>query len=144
VENFEGGEKQVSEEKRREILERREAHRKLSERIVAGTEYSETIVVKGIDKQDHEVTVYAVSDEDYRKAIKIAGMESKDLLDRSAVLAHWGLANAIAPIATRDPDICKVIKPAQSFKILEKVIEMSDFPFRAPTDIREKPVQPTA
>jgi len=132
------------EEKKKEILARREAHKKLSEIIVAGTEYSETIVVKGIDNQDHEVTVYAVNDEDYRKAIKMAGMESKDLLDRNAVLAHWGLANAIAPIATRDPDICKVIKPAQSFKILEKVIAISDFPFRAPTDVREKPLQPTA
>jgi len=134
----------VSEEKRKEILERREQHKKLSEIILAGTEYSETVVVKGIDNQDHEVTVYALSDEDYRKAIKIAGMESKDLLDRNAVLAHWGLANAIAPIATKDPDICKVIKPAQSFKILEKVIDISDFPFRGPAEPSEKPVQPAA
>lgn len=134
----------MSEEKRKEVLERREAHRKLSERIAAGTEYSETVVVKGIDNQDHEVTVYAVNDEDYQKAIRISGMESKDLLDRNAVLAHWGLAIAIAPIATRDPNICKFIKPAQSFKILEKVIEISDFPFRAPTVVRPEQVQSAA
>jgi len=134
----------LEENEKKAILERREAHRKLSEIILAGTEYSEKVVVKGIDGKDYEVTVYAVSDEDYRRAIKIAGMDSKELLDRNAVLAHWGLANALAPIATRDPEICKVIKPAQSFRILEKVIAISDFPFRAPTNVRTEPVQPTA
>jgi len=134
----------LEEDEKKAILERREAHRKLSEIILAGTEYSEKVVVKGIDGKDYEVTVHALSDEQYRQAAEAAGMSSKDMIDRSAVLAHWKLAQAIAPIATRDPDICKVLKPAQSFKILEKVIAISDFPFRAPTDVRQEQVQPTA
>jgi len=134
----------VSEEKRKEILERRELHKKLSEIVLAGTEYSETVVVKGIDGKEYEVNVYALSDEQYKQAIEASGVNPKSLVDRTEILSHMKLAQAIAPIATRDPEICKVIKPAQSFKILEKVLEISDFPFRSPPDIREKPVQPTA
>jgi len=124
--------------------ERSEVHKKLSERILAGTEYFEIVTVKGVDRKDHEIAVYALSDEEYRNAVVAAGLSSKDMMDREAVLAHWKLAQAIAPIATRDPNICKNIMPAQTFRILEKVIAISDFPFREPTDIREKSVQPTA
>jgi len=134
----------VSEEKRKETLERREFHKKLSEIILAGTEYFETVTVKGIDGKDYEVPVYALSDEQYRQAIESSGVNPKSLVDRTEILSHMKLAQAIAPIATRDPDICKVIKPAQSFMILEKVLAISDFPFRATSDIREKPVQPAA
>ena len=132
------------EERRKEILERRAENRRLSEIILAGTEYSESVTVKGVDGKDYDMQVHALSDEEYRSAIEAAGLSSKDLMDRGEVLAHWKLAQAIAPIATRDPNICKALKPAQTFKILEKVIQISDFPFRAPTNISEKPVQPTA
>ena len=134
----------MEENEKKAILERREAHRKLSEIILAGTEYSETVVVKGIDGKDHEIQVHALSDEEYRSAIEKAGLSSQAMMDRTEVLGHWKLAQAIAPIATRDPDICKVLKPAQSFKILEKVIAISDFSFRAPTGVRREQVQPTA
>jgi len=134
----------LEEDEKRKILERREVHRKLSEIILAGTEYSEQVTVKCIDGKEYEVTVYALSDEQYRQAVEAAGLSSKQMMDREEVLAHWKVAQAIAPIATRDAEICKVLKPAQVFKILQKVIDISDFPFRVPTDIREKPVQPTA
>jgi len=134
----------MDEEEKKKILERREAHKKLSEIIAAGTAHCEPVTVKGMDGQDHEVDVYALSDEQFKRAIRNAGVNPRDLETRENLMQHIEFAQAVAPIATRDPDICKVIKPAESFAILKKVLDISDFPFRANADIREKPVQPTA
>jgi len=134
----------MDEEKKKRILEIREGHRKLSEIILAGTEYSETVEVVALDGEKYEVRVYALSDEQYRSAVEKAGLSSKQMMDKEEILGHWKLAQTIAPIATRDPGICSALKPAQTFRILEKVLKISDFPFRGPAIPSEKPVQPAA
>jgi len=133
----------MDEEKKKRILEIREGHRKLSEIILAGTDY---VTVKALDGTEYDVKVHALSDEEIREAIEKTGVDFKDLMNQSnpTILGHWKLAQAIAPMATEDPDICKAIQPGESMKIMKKVWELSDVPFRAPPDIREKPVQPAA
>ena len=134
----------MDEEDKKKILERRETHKRLSEIILAGTEYSEPLTVKTVDGKEYEVTVYALSDQQYRKALEETGVQPQDLMDRNRLLEHMKLAQIVAAMATKDPGICSVIKPVESFKILEKVLKISDIPFRPPPDLREKQIQPTA
>jgi len=125
--------------------EKTATNRKLSEMILTGTEYFETVTVKALDGKEYNVKVHALNDEELREAIEKTGVDFKDLMNQSnpTIIGHWKLAQAIAPMATRDPQVCKALKPAESLKILKKVFEMSDLPFRAPTEPSGKPVQPS-
>lgn len=129
-------EKQLEEIAEREFEEREKAHKKLSEVILKGVEYSEIITVIGTDKKDHKVRVYAISDRQYRRIVEESGISPKLLLDRNEILSHLKFAEVAASVATKDPEICDSIKPLESFKILRKVIEISDFPFPAPSNVQ--------
>jgi len=145
------------EKERREVLERAEkieevaeqefaaresAHKKLSEILLKGPEYSEVITVKGIDNKDHKVRVYAIADYAYRQIVDESGISPKLLLDRNEILSHMKFAQCAAAVATKDPDICKVIKPLEAFKILRKTLEISDFPFRAAENVQQDQREP--
>ena len=66
-----------TEERRREIQEIREAHEPLAQIVVKGTEYHEPVTVKTVDKKEHSVEVYALSEKDLIEAFQSAGRISK-------------------------------------------------------------------
>jgi len=117
----------VSEEERRrqEILTTRAEHKRLSEMITLGTEYSETVTVQGTDKKDHAVQVYPLSDKALKDVLMEAGAELADIGDRKKVVSNLKLLQLVAVKATRDPDICKVLMPLQSLPIALKAFELS-------------------
>jgi hypothetical protein len=117
----------VSEEerRRREILATRAEHKRLSEIIVLGTEYSEIVSVQGIDKKNHDVKVYPLSDQALKDVLMEAGAELADIGDRKKVVSNLKLLQLVAVKATRDPDICKYLMPLQSLPIALKAFELS-------------------
>lgn len=134
-------------ERKREILERRERHRKLSEVILAGTEYFETIAVRGRDGKDHEVDVYALSEREFREALANCGVDPSDLGRRERLAQNLQFVDTIARIATRDPEIDAVLAPQETAKIMMKAFEISGLsgPFRpSPGDVRGEPLEPGA
>ena len=118
---------EVSEEesRRQETLAVRAEHKRLSEMIPLGTEYSETVTVLGIDKKDHAVKVYPLSDQALRDVLVEAGAELADIGDRKKVVSNLKLLQLVATKATRDPEICKYLMPLQSLPIALKAFELS-------------------
>ena len=117
----------MSEEERRrqEILATRAEHKRLSEMIALGTEYSEIVRVQGIDKKNHEVKVYPLSDQALKDVLIEAGAELADIGDRKKVVSNLKLLQLVAVKATRDLDICKFLMPLQSLPIALKAFELS-------------------
>lgn len=117
----------MSEEERRrqEVLETRAEHKRLSEMIPAGTEYSEIVTVQGIDKKDHTVKIYPLSDQALKDVLMEAGAELADIGDREKVVSNLKLLQLVAAKATKDPDICKFLMPLQSLPIALKAFELS-------------------
>jgi hypothetical protein len=117
----------VSEEERRrqEILTTRVEHKRLSEMIPAGTEYSEIVTVQGTDKKEHSVIVYPLSDQALNEVLTASGAELADIGNREKVVSNLKLLQLVAVKATKDPDICKVLMPLQSLPIALKAFELS-------------------
>ncbi len=117
----------MSEEERRreQLLETRVEHKRLSEMITLGTEYSETVTVQGTDKKEHAVKVYPLSDEALKDVLLEAGAELADIGNRQKVTSNLKLLQLVAVKATKDPDICKVLMPLQSLPIALKAFELS-------------------
>ena len=103
----------------------REEHKKLSEMILAGTDWYETLTVRGVDGKDHEVRVYAVSDHDLREAIRTAGIDAADIGNREKLLAHMDFTAKVACMATGDPELCKALVPGEAPRIAAKAFELS-------------------
>jgi len=117
----------VSEEesRRQETLAIRAEHKRLSEMIPSGTEYSETVIVLGIDKRDHAVKVYPLSDQALRDVLVDAGAELADIGDRKKVVSNLKLLQLVATKATHDRDICSYLMPLRSLPIALKAFELS-------------------
>ncbi len=116
----------MSEEGRRqEILATRAEHKRLSEMITLGTEYSEIVTVLGTDKKEHAVNVYPLSDQALKDVLVEAGAELADIGNREKVVSNLKLLQVVAVKATRDPDICKFLMPLQSLPIALKAFELS-------------------
>jgi riboflavin biosynthesis pyrimidine reductase len=117
----------LSEEERRrqEILTTRAEHKRLSEMIPLGTEYSELVTVQGIDKKDHAVKVHPLSDQALKEVLMEAGAELADIGDRKKVVSNLKLLQLVAVKASRDPDICEFLMPLQSLPIALKAFELS-------------------
>jgi riboflavin biosynthesis pyrimidine reductase len=117
----------VSEEetRRQEKLATRAEHKRLSEMIPAGTEYSETVTVLGIDKKDHAVKVHPLSDQALKEVLVEAGAELSDIGDRKKIVSNLKLLQLVAGKATGDPEICKFLMPLQSLPIALKAFELS-------------------
>lgn len=93
--------------------------------IPLGTEYSETVTVRGIDKQDHAVAVYPLSDQALNEVLTASGAELADIGDRTKVVSNLKLLQLVAVKATHDPDICSYLMPLQSLPIALKAFELS-------------------
>jgi hypothetical protein len=117
----------VSEEERRrqETLAVRAEHKRLSEMIPLGTEYSETVIVLGTDKKEHAVNVYPLSDQALRDVLVEAGAELADIGNREKVVSNLKLLQLVATKATHDRDICSYLMPLQSLPIALKAFELS-------------------
>ena len=115
----------MSEERRREIQEIREAHKRLADIIVAGTEYHEPVTVKTVDKKEHSVEVYALSEKDLIEAFQASGQDLKDIGNQDRLISNMKLMNEIAARATRQPEIGKILLPMQSAPIAMKALEIS-------------------
>jgi hypothetical protein len=116
----------TEEEKRRqEILTIREEHKRLGDMIEQGTAYFEIVTVKGIDKKDHDVRVYPLSDQALKDVLTQTGAELTDIGNRDKLLSNLKLLQLVAAKATRDPNICNVLMPLQSLPIALKAFELS-------------------
>ncbi len=114
------------EEKRREeILKARAENRRLSEMIVQGSEYHAPVKVRTIDRQERSVEVYALSEADFQAVFEASGVDPRKIGDQDALVANLKFLGAIAKIATKDPDITKVLMPNESAKIMMKAFELS-------------------
>ena len=117
----------MSEEERRrqEILTTRAEHKRLSEMIPAGTEYSELVTVVGVDKRQHAVKVYPLSDKALNEVLTASGAELADIGKREKVVSNLKLLQLVAVKATKDPNICEFLMPLQSLPIALKAFELS-------------------
>jgi len=112
----------MSEEEREEILKIREAHKRLSDVIVRGTDYHETVKVRGIDGQESEIEVRPVNDEEFCTAAQTAGIPVRPEVDFGSNLK---LLAALAALVSGDPKLGKVLIPLETSKIGAKVLELS-------------------
>lgn len=110
---------------REEILKVRAEHKRLSEIIVRGTDYHETVKVRGIDGKEYSVEVHPMTDQEFVRACANADIRaSKD--DTSVDLgSNMKLLAAVAAVVTQDPKIAEVLAPFETAKIGKKVLEMS-------------------
>ena len=117
----------MSEEERRrqEILATRTEHQRLGEMIAQGTEYWENVTVQGIDRKEHTVKVYPLSDQALQEVLTQAGAELADIGKREKVVSNLKLLQLVASRATHDKDICSHLTPLQSLPIALKAFELS-------------------
>lgn len=113
------------EERRKEIQEIREAHKRISDILVQGTEYHESIMVRCTDRQEHEVDVYALNGRDLIKAFETAGADLKEIGNPDKLVGNLKLMDKIAELVTHDPEITKCLMPLESSKIALKAFEIS-------------------
>jgi|GEM_PF-1115882 len=108
-------------------------HRRLSEQILQGTRFHEPVTVRCTDGEEHQVDVYAISDEQIRIAFEAAGVEVKDLENAKELFENLKLPqkmklfSVVAAGATRDPKIGEVLLPLQTAPIALKAFELSGF-----------------
>jgi hypothetical protein len=110
---------------RKEILETREAHKKLADIVLAGTQHCEPVTVKTVDGKEHPVDVYALSEKDLTEAFQEAGQDLRDVGNQGKILDNLKLMGALAARATRQPNIVSLLMPMQSAPIALKTLEMS-------------------
>jgi len=107
------------------MLATRAEHKRLSEMIPSGTEYSETVTVLGIDKKEHIVKVYPLSDQALNEILSETGVELADIGNRKKIVSNLKLLQLVASKATHDRDICSYLMPLQSLPIALKTFELS-------------------
>jgi len=121
----ESEEMSTEESGRKEIMEIREAHKKLADIILAGTQYSEVVTVKAVDGKEHSVDVYALSEKDLVEAFQEGGQDLRDVGKQGKIIDNLKLMGALAARATRQPNIISLLMPMQSAPIAMKALEMS-------------------
>jgi hypothetical protein len=114
-----------TEEKRREIQEVRDAHERIAQIVVKGTEYHEPVTVRTVDKKEHAIEVYALSEKDLIEAFQCAGQDLKDIGNPDKLISNLKLMSEVAARATRQPEIGKILLPLQSAPIALKALEIS-------------------
>jgi hypothetical protein len=113
-----------SEKRREEILQARQDFQRLSEMIRAGTEFSETVRVFGIDKQEHDIRVYAVSGKQFREALRSSKVPAVDIGNKEKLLENLDFMASLASAAARDPNLDDVLLPNEAAKIAIKAFEL--------------------
>lgn len=138
----------MDEEQKKAILERRAENKKLSEIIQQGTRYHESVKVQAIDREEYEVEVHALSEDQFRELFETAGVDPRDIGDREKLVQNMKFLSSVAKLATGDENISTVLMPNESAKIMMKAFEISGLtgteqkkvePFRE-GDIQSKPV----
>jgi hypothetical protein len=117
----------VSEEERRrqEILNTRTEHKRLSEIIVRGTDYHETVKVRGIDGKEYSVDVHAMTDQEFVRACADADIHAPKDGTSVDLGSNMKLLAAIAAVVAQDPKIAEVLAPFETAKIGKRVLEIS-------------------
>jgi hypothetical protein len=93
--------------------------------IEKGTAFHESIKVNAIDKKEYDVEVYPLSDADFAAVFEECGVDPTDLGNRNKLVANLKFLQKIAATATRDDNICTVLMPNESAKIMMKTFELS-------------------
>jgi len=124
----------IQEERReREFQQIRAKHQRLSEMILQGTGFREAVTVRCTDGQEHQIDVYAISDDQIRVAFEEAGVDVKDLqnakelFDNLTLPKKMKLFAVVSAAATHDPKISEVLLPLQTAPIALKAFELSGF-----------------
>jgi len=115
----------MSEEKKQEILAKRAENQRIAIRIERGTRYHETVKVFGTDGHEHDVEVYALSDDQFAEVFEEAGVDPRDIGDREKLVQNLKFLRTIARVATGDPEITSNILANESAKIMMKAFEVS-------------------
>jgi hypothetical protein len=112
-----------------EIERTRAEHRRLSEQIVEGDQYSEPVTVTGIDNKEHQVDIYVVNDEDFRACLhetNLSDMSGKGLQENA--LKGMDFLAALAKKATRDPELTKFTDSNGVATIANKALQLRTIP----------------
>jgi len=136
----------MDEDKRHEILAKRAENQKISVKIEQGTRYHETVKVYGTDRAEHDIEVYALSDDQFREAFENAGVDPADIGNPGKLIQNMKFMGAIARLATGDPAITANVLPNEPAKIMMKVFEISKLSSGKvesfqPGDIQPEPVR---
>jgi hypothetical protein len=113
------------EDVRRDIQETRRAHSAMASALILGEHYSETITVRFVDRQEHEIRVYALSTADVQAAFEAVGADLKDIGNREKISSNLKLMGEITRRATHNTDICDKLWPLEDSKIAAKALEIS-------------------
>jgi hypothetical protein len=117
---------EIEEERRRqEILKVRADNKRLSEIIVRGTDYHETVTVRGIDGKEYPVEVHALTDREFVNACADADIHAPPEGMSVDLGANMKLLAAVAAVVAQDPKIAEVLAPFETAKIGKRVLELS-------------------
>jgi hypothetical protein len=114
------------EERRRQaLLATRTEHKRLSEMIVRGKDYHETMKVRGIDGKEYDIDIHPLNDEEFVAACAAADIHLPPGATMTDVGPTMKLFSALAAAVTGDPKIASVLVPLETAKIGGKVLEIS-------------------
>jgi len=115
----------IEDRQREATLKVRAEHKRLSEIIVRGTGYHETVKVRGIDGQEYSVDVHPMTDQEFVRACADADIHApKDGMSVD-LGSNMKLLAAVAAVVTQDPKIAEVLAPFETAKIGKRVLELS-------------------
>lgn len=115
----------MSQDQKQAILERRAENQRIAVRIEQGTRCHEPVKVYGTDGQEHDVEVYALSDDQFREAFETAGVDPRDIGNRDKLTQNLKFVAAVAKLATGDPAITANVLPNEPAKLMMKAFEIS-------------------
>jgi len=123
----------LDEEKKREILEKRRTHQKLSRMVLEGPRYHETVEVQGLDGNFYEVDVYAMSDGEFRELVAKANLSRESLANPETIIEQLNVQREIAAKCVRGEngeqftaeELSKMLMPLEYSKIFRRVLEIS-------------------
>jgi hypothetical protein len=108
----------LDEQQKKAILERRTANRKLAEVIQQGTRYHESLKLKLVDGQEHDVAIYSLSEEEFRTLLEQYGVGLE-------ALGNMKFIEDIARLATGQDDITNLVLANGCSEIMLKCFEIS-------------------
>jgi DNA-binding transcriptional ArsR family regulator len=148
----------LDEEKRKEILEKRKTHRKLSKMILQGKDYSESAEVKGIDGETYDVLIRPLGEGEIIAAYREGGIsfsevadekEARKKLEDIILVQHniiaKGSQGANGEVWTAE-EVGKLIRFGESFPLARRILELSGIFGKEPESLktfRTEQVQPT-
>jgi len=107
------------------MLTTRAEHKRLSEMIVRGEDYHETVKVRGIDGKEYDIDIHPLNDEEFVAACAAADLHLPPGATMTDVGPTMKLFSALAAAATGDPKIASVLVPLETAKIGGRVLDIS-------------------